>query len=217
MKILLADDDMVTSEIIKEQLQQWGYDVICTYNGIDTWQALQEEHAPKLVILDWQMPGMTGLEICKKLRNRKSGSYVYVVMLTSLSDKTDLIQGMEAGADDFLTKPCNPHELRVRLHAGKRIVVLENELLMTLQHMRQLSVKDNSVQPERLLTSREVDILRLISLGSTLEEIALIFHLGPDWAIAHMNNIMEKLGANTREDAVTIALSKGLIPQKTHV
>ena len=217
MKILLADDDLVTSEIIKEQLQQWGYEVICKYNGVDAWEALQAKEAPRLVILDWQMPGLTGLEICKKLRSRTSGSYVYVVLLTSLADKSDLIQGMEAGADDFLTKPYNAHELRVRLHAGKRIVALEEELLTTLEQTRRLVVKDASAYSNDLLTSREIDILRLVALGSTNEDIALIFHLGPDWVIAHMNNIMDKLGAKSKEEAATIALNKGLIPQRTHV
>lgn len=211
MKILLAEDDLITSEIVKEQLEQWNYSVYCAYKGTDAWEILQQDDGPKLAILDWQMPGVTGLEICKRLRSRTSGSYVYVIMLTSLSDKANVVQGLEAGADDYLTKPCNPHELKVRLMAGQRILSLENELLATLGHVKESMFKDTSTIYETRLIGREIEILRLIAAGKTNEEIALAFQLSPDWVNAHLTNIITKMGVNTRQEAVDKALRDGYL------
>lgn len=211
MKILLAEDDLVTSEIIKENLQQWGYEVICKYNGMDAWQALQGDDAPKLVVLDWQIPVFSGVEICRKLRTMKTGSYVYVVMLTSLTEKVHVVQGLEAGADDYLTKPCNPHELKVRLQAGQRILSLESELLSTLTQLKE-SVLNNAYDTK--LTGREMDILRLIATGKSDDEVARAFHMSPDWVSAYMSNIIQKLDVQSRGEAIQKAIRDGIVHNK---
>jgi DNA-binding response OmpR family regulator len=208
MKILLAEDDLVTSEIIKAHLQQWGYDVICKYNGMDAWEALQGEDAPKLVVLDWQIPVFSGIEICRKLRNLKKGSYVYVVMLTSLTDKSHVVQGLEAGADDYLTKPCNPHELKVRLSAGQRILGLESELLSALTQLKE-SVSNNVYDTQ--LTGREMDILRLVATGKNDDEVARTFHMSPDWVLAYMSTIIQKLNVHSREEVVQKAIRDNIL------
>jgi DNA-binding NarL/FixJ family response regulator len=209
MKILLAEDDLITSEIIKEQLQQWKYDVTCAYNGTEAWGALQGEDAPKLAILDWQMPEMTGLEICQKLRSLKSGSYVYVIMLTGLSEKMYIVQGLEAGADDYLSKPCNPQELKVRLMTGQRILSMEAEMLFLMKQMQDCAFTEKSTIYDAKLISRELEILRLVSAGKSNEEIALAFHLSPDWVMAHLSNIMQKMGVKSREEAAQKAIKDG--------
>ena len=92
---------------------------------------------PALAILDWMMPGMTGLEVCRRIRQRAREPYIYILLLTSKSQKEDLIEGMEAGADDYITKPFDQHELQVRLRAGKRLAELQAELLAAREALRE--------------------------------------------------------------------------------
>ncbi len=131
MKILIAEDDVTSRLILENMLTKWGYDVVAATDGNDAWEKLQEEDAPKLVILDWMMPGMEGIEICRKIRkNTKSeDQYTYVTLLTAKESKENIVAGMDAGADDYITKPFDQHELRVRVRAGQRIVQLQSELL----------------------------------------------------------------------------------------
>src|SRR5579885_1551452 len=97
-------------------------------DGTEALTMLQRKESPSLAILDWMMPGMTGLEVCRRIRQQGREPYTYVLLLTSKSQKEDLIEGMEAGADDYITKPLDQHELQVRLRAGKRLVDLQAEL-----------------------------------------------------------------------------------------
>jgi len=98
-------------------------------NGVDAWEVLQKDDAPQLAILDWMMPGMDGIEVCRKIRSRDQGVYRYVLLLTAKDDKQDVIAGLEAGADDYLTKPFDVDELRARVRAGKRILDLQAALI----------------------------------------------------------------------------------------
>ena len=134
MRILIADDDEVSSCKLEALLSKWGYEVISVEDGISAWEALQQENAPRLTILDWMMPGMDGSEICRQLRQSRKGAYVYVLLLTSRVGKEDIVAGMEAGADDYLSKPFDAQELKVRLRAGKRIVDLEEALRVQATH-----------------------------------------------------------------------------------
>jgi len=131
MRILIAEDDVTSRLILENMLTKWGYDVVSATDGNDAWEKLQEENSPKLVILDWMMPGMEGIEICRKIReNAKSkDQYTYVTLLTAKESKESIVTGMDAGADDYITKPFDQHELRVRVRAGQRIVQLQSELL----------------------------------------------------------------------------------------
>lgn len=121
-------------------LQSWlegrGYGVTIAENGEQAWELLQSESAPKLVILDWMMPGMTGPEICRKLRAQTSQQYRYVLLLTARSDKQDLVAGLEAGADDYLSKPFDAPELHARLKVGQRILDLQEQLLAAQEALR---------------------------------------------------------------------------------
>ena len=128
MKILIAEDDPVSSRVLSTTLIKWGHEVVATGNGLEAWQALQEDNAPQLAILDWMMPGMAGPEVCRKVRQEITTSPIYLILLTAMSRKQDVVAGLEAGADDYLTKPFDRHELRVRLQAGVRIVELQSSL-----------------------------------------------------------------------------------------
>ena len=136
-RVLVAEDDAVFRRILQSWLRKWGYEVIVTENGTDAWEALQREDAPSLLILDWMMPGMDGPEVCQRVRACQAGPYRYVLLLTARAEKHDTVAGLEAGADDYLTKPFDISELRVRLNVGCRILDLEEGLVraqVELQH-----------------------------------------------------------------------------------
>jgi DNA-binding response OmpR family regulator len=218
MKILLADDDFMTCTILEEQLKEWNYKPVTASTGLEAWSILQEPDGPKMAILDWQMPGLSGLEVCQKLRRLQAGSYIYVVLLTGLIDKAQVVQGLEAGADDYLTKPCNPQELKVRLNNGKRILGLESELLAALSQLKQQSYASvsNGAHYVDTLTGRETEILRLaVTTNASNEEIAQAFHLGPDWVTAHLANITFKMQVKTPQEAIARAKADGLFKDRS--
>ncbi len=143
MKVLVADDSIVSRHLLNATLSKWGYEVVLACDGDQAWEILQEKDAPSLAILDWMMPGMTGLEVCRRVRQRNREPYTYIVLLTSKGLKEDLIQGMESGADDYLVKPFDQHELNVRLRSGTRWIKLQTELLTTREALREQATKDS--------------------------------------------------------------------------
>src|SRR5271170_1209542 len=115
MRILIADDSIVSRHLLDATLRKWGYEVTIASDGLEAWNLLKEPEAPRIAILDWVMPGLTGPEVCKRVRDNSHGSdaaYIYLLLLSSKSQKEDLIEGLESGADDYLTKPFDQHELR---------------------------------------------------------------------------------------------------------
>jgi diguanylate cyclase (GGDEF)-like protein len=128
MKILIAEDDPAARRLLETRLPKWGYEVVVASDGNRAWEVLQAEDGPRIAILDWMMPGLDGAELCRRVRARGSEPYVYVILLTVLDREEDVVRGMEAGADDFVSKPFHPNELRARLRAGERIVDLQTRL-----------------------------------------------------------------------------------------
>lgn len=142
MKILVAEDDPVTLRLLRVSLERWNYEVIAVADGTQARDALLREGAPKLAILDWVMPGADGIEICRELRKREAGPYIYTLLLTSKSQKDDLLQGLEAGADDYLIKPFDLQELQARLRSGRRIIDLQDQLIAAREAMRDQATRD---------------------------------------------------------------------------
>jgi two-component system, cell cycle response regulator len=136
VKVLIAEDDMVSCRLLEATLTRWGYAVVVTRDGAAAWEVLQGVDAPPLAILDWMMPGMDGVEVCRRVRQRGQEPYIYLLLLTTKGRKENIIEGLDAGADDYLTKPFNPHELQVRLRTGKRIVTLQAELIEARERLR---------------------------------------------------------------------------------
>ena len=134
--VLLAEDDPVFRHLITSWLRRWSYSVVAVDNGLDAWQALQQQNAPQLVVLDWMMPGMEGVELCRQIRSHAMGIYRYILLITAKDNKNDVVAGLEAGADDYLTKPFNVEELRARIRTGKRILQLQDELLKTQEALQ---------------------------------------------------------------------------------
>lgn len=152
MRILIAEDDPVSRRLLQAVLVKWGYDVVVTSDGNEAWEVLQAPDAPRLAILDWMMPGMDGVQVCKAVRDKGDEQYTYVLLLTARSQKQDLIEGMHSGADDYVTKPFDTNELEVRLCAGKRVLDLQAELLSVREALRREATRDPLTGlPNRLL------------------------------------------------------------------
>ena len=141
MKVLIADDSGLCRHIIRSALEGWAYEVVEVCDGEQALQVLEAEDAPQVAILDWYMPKMDGIEICQRLREKRA-PYCYVILLTATTDRAGLIQGLQAGADDFLSKPFDPPELEQRLRAGMRIIDLQDRLLKTQEELRIRATRD---------------------------------------------------------------------------
>jgi diguanylate cyclase (GGDEF)-like protein len=135
MRILIAEDDPVSSRVLATTLTKWGHDVVTTNSGLEAWDALQKDDAPPLAIIDWMMPGIEGPEVCRRVRRNIKTAPTYIILLTALRQKEQMVEGLEAGADDYLTKPFDRNELRVRLQAGERIVALQSSLAKRVQEL----------------------------------------------------------------------------------
>lgn len=128
MRILIAEDDPVSRRVLDLRLKAWGHEVVITRDGAEAWAALQRSDAPRLVILDWMMPGADGIEVCRRLRKRQSTTPSYIIMLTAKSNKEDVVKGLDAGANDYIVKPFNFQELRARIQVGATVVELQQRL-----------------------------------------------------------------------------------------
>jgi len=130
-KVLIAEDNAVSGKILQKNIMDWGYEVVLAKNGKEAWLALQSEGI-KLAILDWMMPEISGIQLCKKIRENdhrgEDQEYTYIILLTAKDEQKDLIKGFSAGADDYITKPFNHLELKARLKTGKRIIDLQRQL-----------------------------------------------------------------------------------------
>lgn len=147
MKILVAEDSTVMRQLLVHSLKAWHYEIVETADGTEAWERFQHERFP-LVLTDWMMPEMNGLELVKKIRASDSADYTYIILLTAKTDKEDLVEAMEAGADDFLIKPCDANELRVRVREGERIINLEQRLAEQNRQLRDTQAA--LVQSEKL-------------------------------------------------------------------
>jgi diguanylate cyclase (GGDEF)-like protein len=146
MRILIADDSLLSRRLLEETLGGWGYEVVVAADGAEAWRILSGANPPPLAVLDWMMPGYTGPEVCKLVRQRAAEPYTYILLLTSRNEKDDVIEGMDSGADDYVTKPFDKHELKVRLRAGTRIVDLQAQLVAAREALRIQATRDYLTQ-----------------------------------------------------------------------
>ena len=147
MRVLIAEDEPVSRRLLQSYLQKWGYEVTVAQDGDEAWQLFEAGDTP-IVITDWMMPGLDGLELIRRIRGAPRTGYVVTILLTARAQKEDLVEGMEAGADDFLTKPFDRDELRVRLRAAERIIGLEQSLAEQNRMLRETQAA--LVQTEKL-------------------------------------------------------------------
>lgn len=136
LTVLIAEDDAMFRRLLERQLQSWSFQVIAVNDGEEAWEILQQPDVPDLLILDWMMPGIDGIELCRRVRAQERDRYPYVLLLTGKDEKQDVIEGLNSGADDYLTKPFDIGELRARLRAGKRIISLQQQLIQAREALR---------------------------------------------------------------------------------
>jgi two-component system cell cycle response regulator len=142
MKVLIADDSATSRELLRRALSRWGYEVVLAEDGDQAWEILAQPDPPPMAVLDWVMPNMTGPEVCRKVRETHREPYTYILLLTSKNTKGETVEGLEAGADDYIVKPFDQQELQVRLRAGKRIIDLQMDLLRAREELRERANKD---------------------------------------------------------------------------
>ena len=146
MKILVAEDELFYRCMLERTLREQGYDVVSVSNGDAAWDVLQRPDAPKLALLDWQMPGMNGLEVCSRIRSTLSPEPTYVIMLTAREGKKNILTALRSGADDYIIKPFDCEELQVRLQVGQRVVGLQTSLTVVFSFARAVEAKSPYTQ-----------------------------------------------------------------------
>ncbi len=142
MRILIAEDDFTSRSMLTAILKKWGYDPVVTEDGNAAWDALQQPAAPKLVLLDWNMPKMDGLDVCRRLRESESANSSYIILLTGRGEKNDIVQGLEAGANDYISKPYDSDELQARIRVGQRMLELQSSLAEARDALAHLAMHD---------------------------------------------------------------------------
>lgn len=135
MKILIAEDDLISRRLLEATLTKWGYEVAHACDGLAAWEALQQPDAPSLAILDWMMPGLDGVEVCRRIRAIPACQPRYLLLLTAKGDRADIVAGLQAGADDHVAKPFDPGELQARLQVGVRMIQLQRSLNERVQEL----------------------------------------------------------------------------------
>ncbi len=135
MRVLIADDEATTRHLIQVTLGNWGFEVLTAEDGTEALRILQGSNSPEIALVDWVMPGVDGLEVCRRMRAALPDAPSYIILITARGGLENVVQGLEAGADDYVTKPFDPRELRARLHAGARVVQLQKALLQRNQEL----------------------------------------------------------------------------------
>ncbi len=135
MKLLIADDDITSSTLLLSLTKLWGYDPIAVNNGFEAWEVMQQKDPPKLLLIDWEMPQLSGLGLCQKIRSHPDSNPAYIIILTARSETSDIVTGLEMGANEYITKPFNRTELQARLQVGQRILTLQHELNETREKL----------------------------------------------------------------------------------
>jgi len=142
MKILIADDEALSRKMLQRLLEKWGYDVVVAEDGNAAWEHLTSPTAPRMALLDWMMPGQNGVDVCREMRKMRPEPYTYILLLTAKDAKESIVEGLESGADDYLTKPFHPQELRARIQVGSRLLDLEDNLVQAREAMRYKATHD---------------------------------------------------------------------------
>jgi len=137
MKILIAEDDFTSRCVLAGVLKKFGHEIVEVDTGAAAWEVMQQADAPRLAVMDWMMPEMDGLELLRRIRTLKTDQPPYLVMLTTKNDKADVIAGLDAGANDYLTKPFDSGELRARVEVGRRMVEMQDALAAKIEELRQ--------------------------------------------------------------------------------
>jgi sigma-B regulation protein RsbU (phosphoserine phosphatase) len=137
VRVLIAEDDVVSRRVLESFLAKWGYEVLSAGGGIEAWEILQRDDSPHLALLDWMMPGINGVELCRRIREADKPSPAHIILVTARGEKDDIVKGLQAGADDYVTKPFNHAELQARLKNGTRLIQLQLSLARRVRELEE--------------------------------------------------------------------------------
>jgi DNA-binding response OmpR family regulator len=146
MKILIAEDEYITRLMVQVSLEKWGYRVDCVSDGKEAWEVLRKPEAPQIAILDWEMPGLDGVEVCRRVKELEKETPIYVILLTGRDNKVDILHGFDMGADDYMTKPFDDNELRARVRVAERLVHIQMSLAESVEELRNVLDQMESLQ-----------------------------------------------------------------------
>jgi len=146
MKVLIAEDDPISRRLLETTLIKKGYEVVVACDGNEAWQVFRQKEDFRLAVLDWMMPEMDGVDVCRKIRAKKGGPYVYVILLTAKDRKEDIAEGLDAGADDYITKPFDVRELHARVQVGVRMLDLQNRLAEHVEKLEEALLRVKKLQ-----------------------------------------------------------------------
>ncbi len=170
-RLLIADDDPVTRQMLVLLAEKWGFEISTACDGNEAWTQLHSEPPPQIILLDWMMPGMHGPEICKKLRTENRVEYQYVIMLTGRTSREDLIEALESGADDFINKPVNTTELRMRIRAGERVIAANEQLQDVNRNLDSLVAERTNQLKQALSEAQQATAAKASFLANMSHEI----------------------------------------------
>jgi DNA-binding response OmpR family regulator len=168
MKVLVAEDDRASRVVLEKYLEKWGYEVVSAKNGLEAWEVMKHDDCPRIAILDWMMPEMSGVEVCRRIRERKGFPYAYVILLTAKNQREDVAEGYETGVDDYAVKPFDPIQLQQRLTVGVRVAAYESELSESKKQLERYASEMEALAEERarqLVHAERMATLGLLSAG----------------------------------------------------
>lgn len=174
MNVLVADDDVVSRRLLQVSLTNAGYRVQIAVDGAEALRAFEQQECPRLVVMDWMMPKLDGLEVCRAIRELSPEPYIYIILLTSKGQPEEILEGLEAGADDYITKPFDLQELKARVRAGKRILDLQEQIVSTRELLRIQATHDaltGLLNRRAILEKLEQELARSAREGTQLSVI----------------------------------------------
>jgi CheY-like chemotaxis protein len=208
MKVLIAEDEPDSRQLLQIMVGRWGYEAMPVCDGAEAWEALQQEDAPTLALLDIMMPRMDGLEVCRRAKEKRTAAPVYIIMLTAKTLPKEVVSGLEAGADDYLTKPFDPNELRARIKVGERILELQKNLAMRVTELEEALARVKQLQGLLPICSYCKKIRGDQNYWEQVEsyigkhsEAQFSHGICPDCYAQHVTPDMEKLKSKKRENA----------------
>ena len=197
MRILVAEDDFTSRSILVAILKKWGYELIVTEDGLAAWEALRKPDAPRLVLLDWDMPGLDGLEVCRRIRSQETPNPPYVILLTGRGEKGDLVRGLETGANDYVAKPYDSAELQARIRVGERMLEMQDKLLEARDAMKHLAMHD----PLTGVLNRRAILERLAQEISRAERDGTPLSVGM-FDLDHFKKVNDTFGHQTGDEVL---------------